>query len=1226
MPLLRLLCRIVLCALMAHPALHAQGLLGTILGTVTDASGAAVGGAGVKVLNQATNLEVATVTRDTGLYQVSNLPIGMYTVTIAKPGFQTEVHSQILVQAERATTVNGALQVGAVTQTVEVSSTPLLNEVDTTNGYVLESSTIRNTPLGTGSFTQLAVLSPGVNADFLAGTGSNAGLGNQAIWANGQRDSSNSFTVNGVNANNLFNGKSGSQVASSRFTLNTGQGATTAGQVATSTSVYDAIGQGLPTPPVETLEEVRVNTAMYDATQSANSGAHVALITKSGSNALHGETYEYFQNNVFNAAPFFRNANTSIAANLKIPPLHYNRFGATLGGPIVKDKLFFFGAWQSLRDSDLLGGTSITTVPTHLTDDRSAAALAAVAQQDIGVTVDPSKIDPAALKIMNLKVNGQYFIPTPNIADPASAKALGGNVTVSGRPSTSQADMYIGDLDYNWSERERLALKYFYQDSPNTNPYASTALNGFPKTLQAGSQVASLDNTSVLKPNLTIENKVGFIRQRAFATTQQPFAPADAGINLFGLTTFPSISLGLVDSLDPNLSSKSLSFGPSGNFANTGVYQNRWDLSSSANWVVGRHTVYFGANWNYTQLNIINNNTKAASLSFTNFGQFLLGNVLPSSTFYNGASNRYYRANQIGAYVQDNYKIRSNLTVNLGLRWDYEGPLWEKYGNLVNFDTSAYKYDASTDSITNSGLVFASNSQFATPGTSNTTMKNRQWGFGPRLGVVWSPGFAPKLTVRSGFGLYYDRGEVFTYFSPGAGRGFSGPFGVTMQLPFTLPINAATGATLSNPFGTTAPALPGDPAVLAKQLPNQAAMINGAAPYIFGGYDAHNGLPYTTNWSFDLQYQPLNSWLFSLGYVGNHGANQVLPIPFNQPGIATADHPINGQTSSYGFNIVPAESIATYEGGNSDLRVPYLGYSSNSVLYQTIGVSNYNALQAGARKRFSHGLQATVSYTWSHALDVQSNLGLFFNGNNPLEPHNSYATSTFDRTHVFTASYYYELPKLKQTSGVLARLANGWGLNGITALQSGQPYNFYDYSGAVAGLYNSTTINIADPIIGFGPGTTIPQVKLQGTTGVNPQQTLVDTSKIYIPAVQPGTFGVPGCATVNGSQKCDTYESIFSSTGRNTFRGPFQSRFDIALMKHTRVNERFAVDFRADAFNIFNHPDFDVPSNSTSLYSVTRSGNAITGVTVRGPSASFGLIQQTIGSPRILQLSAHLVF
>jgi hypothetical protein len=1198
--------------------LFGQGLLGTILGTVTDSSGAVVGAAEVTVTNQATNLEVTAKTQDNGLFQIPNLPIGTYKVVFAKSGFQSEIHSTILVQAERAITVNGSLRPGAVSTAVEVTGTPLLNETDPSNGYTLDESTIRNTPLGTGSFTQLALLSPGVSADFLAGTSSNTGLGNQPIWANGQRDSSNSFVINGVNGDNLFSGKSGSQVDSSRFTLNTGQGNSVAGEVRTNTSVYDAIGQALPTPPQETLEEMRVNTSMFDATQSARSGAHIALITKSGSNAFHGEVYEYFQNNIFNAAPFFRNANTSIPNSQKVPPLHYNRPGGTFGGPIIKDKLFFFASFQSLRISDNLAGTQTATVPQHLTDDRSAAALASVAQQDLGITVNASQIDPAALKILSLKVNGSYFIPTPTISNPVTAKALGYNVTVTGAPSTSKADIGTGSLDYNWSTRDRLSAKALYQDSPNFNPFGGgTAIVGFGKALEAGSELGSLDNTTMVRPNLTWENKVGFVRQRAYAQTSQPFQPSDAGINLWGLTTFPQLSLGTVD----NNLNRSLSFGPSGNFANVGIFQNKWDLSSNANWVKGRHTIQAGIGWNHTQLNIINNNTQAASISFTNFATFLQGTVLPSSTFYNGAANRYYRADQIGAFVHDNWKIRNNLTINLGVRFDREGPLNEKYGTLVNFNSDLYQYNAGNDTITNSGLVFAGNSKYATSGTSNSTLTGRQWGFGPRLGVAWTA--MPNLTIRAGYGIYYDRGEYFTFFSPGAGRGFSGPFGVTMQLPFTVPISATTSATLSNPFGLNAPTPPGDPTILARQLPNMAQLLNGSAPYIFGGYDSHNNLPFVQSWSFDVQYQPVNSVVVTAGYVGNHGSDQVLPIPFNQPGIATAQNPINGQTASYGYNIQANEPIATFEGGNTDLRVPYLGYSSNSVLYRTIGKSNYDALQISVRKRFSRNFQASMAYTWSHSLDEQSNLGVFFNGNNPLDPQQSYGTSTYDRTHVFNSTYYYEIPRVSKKTGALAAVANGWALSGIITLQSGQPYNLYDFSGAVAGLYNSTTINIADPVLGFTPGSTISQIKLQGTTGVNPLMPTIDTSKIYLPNVAPGTFGVPTCT----ASPCDTYESLFSSVGRNTFRGPFQARWDGGIMKRTRLTERLSMDLRFDAFNIFNHPDFDVPSVSTGLYNVTRSGNAIKAITIRDPkTTTLGLIQQTLGSPRILQLSAHFVF
>jgi hypothetical protein len=429
----------LLCLALTQPAARAQGLLGSILGSVTDPSGAAVGDVDVTAKNLGTNLAVSAKTQGNGLYQIPNLPIGNYTVNFRKAGFEIETHPQILVQAERSATVNASLRVGAVSTTVSVTGTPLLNETDPTNGYVLDEKTIRETPLGTGSFTQLALLSPGVNADFLGGTSSNTGLGNQAIWANGQRDSSNSFVIDGVNSDNLFNGKTTSQVDSSRYTSNTGQGSTVAGEVRTNTSVFDAIGQALPSPPPETLQELRVNTAMYDATQGSKSGAHISAITKSGSNAYHGEVYEYFQNNIFNAAPFFRNASTSIPQSQKVPPLHYNRPGVTFGGPIVKDKLFFFGSYQALRISDNLSGTQTATVPQSLTSDRSASGLAAAAQASLGVNIAASQIDPAAMALMNAKVNGSYFIPNPTITDPVAAKTLGYNVVVTGSYSVTRS-------------------------------------------------------------------------------------------------------------------------------------------------------------------------------------------------------------------------------------------------------------------------------------------------------------------------------------------------------------------------------------------------------------------------------------------------------------------------------------------------------------------------------------------------------------------------------------------------------------------------------------------------------------------------------------------------------------------------------------------------------------------------------------------------------------------
>ncbi len=793
-----------------------------------------------------------------------------------------------------------------------------------------------------------------MNAEFLAGSGTNTGLGNQNIWANGQRDTSNSFTLNAVSGNNLFNGKSSSQVAENRFLLNTGQNSLqhAGGDTQTSTSVYDAIGQGMPTPAQETLQEVRVNAAQYDASQGGSSGAQIALITRSGTNAFHGQAYEYFQNNAMNAAPFFRNADSAIPLSDKVPSLHYNRFGVTLGGPVIKDKVFFFGSYQGVRDHDSIGSSSLTTVPQHLTDDRSAAAIAEVVQQDFGKTLAPSDVNPAALKLLNYKVNGQYLIPTPTVTDPATAGKLGYNALVAGVPTTFKSDQMNGNVDWNPSDKDRFSGKYFYSNNPGTNPFAQSSSLGFGQTLEAGSQVASLDNTYVVTPNLVWEQRLGFSRQRAFATMDQALTPADAGIDIFGLTRFPSLTIYQAD----GSLRKSFVIGPKNNFGNAGVYQNRATWGTSATWTTGRHNLTFGFQMDYVQLNVVNLNNQVASIESQTFADFAAGTPLNQqySFYFNGASNRYYRAWQSGAYINDNYKLKSNLTLNLGLRWDYNGPFAEKYGRLANFFPDKYQYDAATDTITSAGvLVAANNATLGTSGTPDSTINGRQWGFAPRLGIAWSPTAVKNLTVRAGFGLFYDRGEFFTYLSPGAGRGFSGPFGVTLQLPFTAQIGASSTGTLDSPFGSQPPPPPSNANAITELLPNMAQLSKGAAPYLFGGYDPSNVLPYTETWNVDLQYQFANSWLMSLGYVGNHGVHQILPMPFNQPGLASASNPINGQTVSYGFNMTPDETISTYEGGNSDLRVPYIGYSSNSVLYESNGISTYNALQVGMRKRLS---------------------------------------------------------------------------------------------------------------------------------------------------------------------------------------------------------------------------------------------------------------------------------
>jgi hypothetical protein len=1295
----RLLCVLgvsALLVLLSVPA-HAQQTLGAINGTVSDQTGAVVQKAAVKIRNIATNLEVTAATKDDGSFAVVDLPIGTYEVTFTKDGFKKEVYSQILVQGSKTATVNAKLSPGAVSSTVTVEATPLLNETDTSNGYTVGSELAQEIPLGTGSFTQLAILAPGVSADFLSGSGSNEGLGNQAIVANGQRPTSNSVTFNAVNANNLFNGNTTSYISTSRFILNTGENFAAGGQVQTNTSVFDAIGQGLPTPPVETIEELHVSTSMYNASQGSTSGAHLELTTKSGTNDLHGQAYEYFQSNAFDATPTFLTQNPFFSG---APPLHRNVFGGTLGGPIKKDKLFFFGSYQGQRITDALngslGGAAVPIDPNspgttlgNLSDDRSAPTLAAVANQDFGTNLTAGDVDSAALAILNAKTpSGQFIIPSVNRTAETGATPF--SAFVKGQPSTFNADQANGNIDYILSSKDRLAAKYYFQNDPSTSPFAVSQVLGFPQSLKAGSQVFSFENTVILTPNATWEQRIGFIREVANATTGQALTPSAAGINLLGSTFFPGIA---ITNADGNF--HELRVGPSTNFANAGIFQNQFEAASAYHWVAGRHSVAFGFSFDYGQLNVLNRENKVATFTFRNFPDFLtgtLGQDRSNGRILDGETNRHFASKQAGLYAQDDIKVKSNLTVNLGLRWDWDGPLYEKNGLLTNFYPSDYNYSLNTDSfgtLSNNepgiGLVVAGNNKaFGFKGVSDSTLTGRQWMFAPRIGVAWSPSFLKNFVIRAGAGLYADRGEYFTEFSPSAGLGISGPFGVTTEEPFTIPFNATcvgTGCLASNPFGT-AP-LPAPPTNLSgvaplihdlrdlagcfeqpvpgQQQPGQPyCPPNAFGPptfnpppfaFLFGGYNPANKLPYSENWSLDLQWQPRNDLVLTLGYVGNHGVHEVLPIPFNQPGIATPQNPINNQIYSYGYLAatptvangcdsfndpsstciqLPPEAVQTTIGefaasdGNTALRTPFVGFNPNSDSWIAAGISNYNALQFQLTKRISHNFTLSASYTYSHSLDEGGGLGsgLFFNGNNPLALRSSYGNSDFDRKHVFIVNYLYQFPKLQNASRFVDAALNGWAVSGVTVVQSGQPYSIIDFSGTAGGLFFSADDFVTNPILPLASGTSPSQAvntnnRVNGLPYVNPND-------FSVPLLNPGQDGVPPCQTVSGTQICDNFETGFGNNGRDIFRSPSQVRFDFSITKNFKVTERIGLKFEADAFNLFNHPSLDAPFSNFSLNQCFNPVPCYS--TSPDPSQGFGVIQSTIGSPRFMQMSLHLTF
>ncbi len=1238
---------------------RAQQTLGSLNGTVLDSSGAAIPGATVAVRNTQTNLERSTTSQQDGFFQIFNLPIGNYDVRVSHDGFDTTELPSIYIQEASATTVHVSLKVGHVSTSVTVTANPLINSTDTTNGYTMDKQQIALTPLATGSFTQLAVLAPGVNAELLSGLDSNAGLGNQPIWANGQRDTSNTFQVNGVDVSNIFNGKSSSGDTSQRYNFNIGGGSTSSSSSAgaatvgganpVGTSVYGSNGNSLPSPPPEFITELRVNTSMYDAQQGATSGAQIDVNTATGSNDFHGGIFGSFANNSMNAAPYFFNQQYQLSQegigafpeSLVNPPLHRWTAGATLGGPIKKNKLFFFLGYQRTYDSDESTGLSQMDVPSGLTNDRSMTGLTNTASTWLNAPFTGT-IDPVAFNLLNAKLsNGQYLIPSAQSSAPFAYGVP--NVTLIGK-SILTGDQATAAIDYNLSSRDHMSVKYYYQSIPIDKPFNNSQTEGFPQTQNNGSQVASIDNTIGFGSHVNWEQTLGFSRMGSYSYyTQDVTCNGDptCGID----ASYPGASSGQSFNFLPGLlleqfaadttASPGLKVGPYSAFTNMGYYQNRANPSTNLILALGKHTLIFGGGYSYTQLNITNNRGGIALVESTNFEDFLEGqshnaSVVDSIGDGRNLANRYYRTNEISSYAQDKWQLLSNLSITAGVRYDYHGGMTEKYGNMFNFDPSLYSVSGTTTggfTVNNAGFVIAGNNKYnPTQGVSDSTLSGRQWGISPRVGFAWAPQRNHGTVVfRGGFGLYYDRGEYFTYLSQPAGSGIGGPFGVTESAPLVAYVQAGKGsidAPLSGAYSYVPPSA--DPATITQTLQSTLNTMTGTttffdgstgptcgaianqevgdcpSPLNFGAYDKKNVLPYTMNFTLNTQWQPASDLAVTVGYTGNRGRHEVIPIPFNEPVIATTANPIHGEQYSYGFGVlnqnacggpycedfapIANEPWSTYDGGNVDFRAPYVGFSPNAALFETVGTSAYDALETHLEKRLSHNFQVGASYTFSRTLDEQSDIGLFFTGDNPDDLRTSYAPADFDRTHVFSANFQVLAPNFAHPNSALAYIANDWHLNGIGILQSGEPYSLYEFYGAVGSVYFGNFPTLLNPVLPI-KDPKHPYSALTGNAGDRRGSggsfiPAIDPSQLDIHYLSPGEKGIP---ISTGSDPQDIYETDFAPGQRNLFRQADQKRLDLSLRKAFHIKNKLSVEYQFNVFNLSNTTSLDVPQNQTQI-------------------------------------------
>jgi hypothetical protein len=531
--------------------------------------------------------------------------------------------------------------------------------------------------------------------------------------------------------------------------------------------------------------------------------------------------------------------------------------------------------------------------------------------------------------------------------------------------------------------------------------------------------------------------------------------------------------------------------------------------------------------------------------------------------------------------------------------------------------------------------------------------------------------------------MYYDRGELFSYLSQPAGGSTGGPFGVTQAAPLVNYVTGTGAMTLENPLGTAViPVSSSDPSTFTAKLPT-ASQIRGTctglaveqtksnsdcsvAPYNFGAYARDNKLPYTINYTLNIQYQLTKDMAATFGYSGNRSRHLVVPVPFNEPGIATPTNPINGETSSYGYEVlntavtsgkyytpISSEPYDTYSGGNIDLRVPYVGYSPNAALYKAAANAAYDSLQAHLEKRMSNYVSVGASYTYSHALDEQSDLGLFFTGDNPNNLRDSWASADFDRTQIVVFNYVIQIPKVARDASLLGKFTNGWQLVGITKLQSGQPYSLYEYDGAVGSIYFGNYPTLANPVLGIKNGSN-PKSALTGHSGsqlnvASPGSytyvPAIDPSQLQVNYIQPGQKGIPACTN---NEPCDVFETDFTPGQRNIFRQSFQKDADVSIQKITRLTERYSARYTFDIYNLTNSVSLDVPNNSASVgqskLTLATGGTAVAYGQVATSTAtqsadvsrlyvtptiganSFGSVRNAIGQPRTIEMSLHLVF
>jgi hypothetical protein len=1180
----------------AGTAAAQSGPTGALNGRVVDQSRGAVPGVTVTALNPATNESRVDVTTGEGFYTLVALPVGVYTISFQLDGFKPVKRTGVVVEAAVPRSIDVTLEVGALAEAVTViADSPIVQRTTPTVSRRLSSDELTSVPSSTRNFTHLLTATAGVSAD-LPPVGSND-TGAISPSVNGTKQTSNSVLYNGVDITSMLS--------------NTG-----------------TLDEGLAPAP-ETIEEVKLQTSLYDASTGRSGGGNFQLITKSGSNAFSGSGYMFGQNERFNSNDFFFEKN-----GIEKPQMRRAESGFTFGGPVRRDRAFFFGSFQytDAETGYVPTASSRALLPAALAlinGERTAENIvAAFRSLNPNFALTPQNIAPIALQLLNARnpVTGDFVIPAPTgpIVGNDRVVTIGQFTNAGGDPMRELRQVVPAEfqqtqgsfrLDTRVSSTNRLQVSYFGSDFPSLDPFPDPSTLASPFELRKSNRghVMSVGNTHLFGNGVVNEARVGFFTLRNTRQLTDEVAGllgADFGIaNPSLLFDSSAATLRLPHFVDRGIT---WSFGgPNDSFNRR--EQETFHFADALSLVRGNHSIKVGGD--FKMHNVKTNLPEEQGGEFEkieHFQQLLLGVTSEADTQF-GFTDKDFLMQDASWFATDDWRMSDRLTVSLGVRWDWFGWPYERNGFFGNFDPAR---------VTNpdnplSAIIVPSNIQqtpFAavnaginavTKVDSKHTLNGQDLNnFAPRLGFAYSVN--PKQVVRGGYGIFYDRPSAAfmnTVFSN---------YPILREIEITVPSRLVpmTNAWASNVVN-------GQPVAFDRFFPFRLVFnptsraytvfdgtgVNGtgniAETLEFRAIDTNLKTPYYHQWNLGWQWEIAPSMALEIRYNGSRGTDLLLATALNEPwdlndpntpprileriteayraagGTANAQDP-NGLGYGYGGNKNngPGGLIPT------EVRTLYYGFNDAEALYlQSSGRSNYHALQTSVTKRFSHGYQFHAAYTYSVAKDLMSaDPGSTAGGGRPDTPNSgfsvendsrdleaNYTYADFDRPHRFSLSSVWKLP-LGQNA-----FLRDWEVATFMQFQSGRPFSVFRPE---QGL-----LRLGFQRLDFAPGATEDSVRQQAA---NPEDGWFETTQLRA-AVAAG------------------------NTPRNFIRGPSQQRVDLSVSKAIRLGNRVTAELRWEVFNLLNTVNFGLPENNFD-------------------SLDFGTITSTVGGPRVSQFGARFRF